>query len=116
MKKFKQIASTRFDEQVDKGSSMRQFATQQRDLLQSFYRFKKAYEFVLIPLSAIIGIVIVFKLYVPGGVSDHPVGAIITFIITLASCIAAIVSENRKSFQQPIRHLREILEEFNNEE
>jgi hypothetical protein len=115
MKKFKQMAGTKMDGQPDKGSSLYQFTTMQTELLQSFYNFKKTYEFVLIPLSTIIGILITFKLYVPGGVSAHPQGAGITFIITLASCIAAIISENRKSFEQPIRQLKHILDEFQNE-
>ena len=115
MKKFKQIAGTKPGSETDKGASMYQYASQQRELLQSFYNFKRTYEFVLVPLSAVIGIVLTFKLYVPGGVASHPVGAGITFVVTMISCIAAIIAENKKSFEDPIRQLQGVVEEFTSE-
>jgi hypothetical protein len=82
------------------------------NLLQTFYQFKRRYEFLLIPLSSLIGVFLVFKLYVPGGVEKNLTGAVITFMITVISCILAIRSENKKNFEKPLHHFRELLEEF----
>jgi hypothetical protein len=81
-------------------------------LLESFFTFKKRYEMVLIPLSAAIGVLLIFLLYVPGGVSEHLLGAFITYVLTLLSCYLAIRSENKKNFVQPLDQLGEILNEY----
>jgi hypothetical protein len=84
-------------------------------MLQSFYLFKKRYELILIPMASAIGVFLTFKLYVPGGIEQHPQAALTTFVITIASCFMAIFSENKKSFEQPIRELRVILEDLKRE-
>jgi hypothetical protein len=114
MSKFKSIAKTKLT--GDSGMSLHEYALAHRRLLQSFYRFKTRYELVLIPLSSAIGVFLTFKLYVPGGVSSHFTGAVITFFITVLSCAIAIRSENKKSFQKPLHDLRILLNEFKNEE
>ncbi len=114
MKKFKEMAVTKLADHTS--SSVQQYVSRYHNLLQSFYRFKRRYELFLIPLSSIIGVWLVFTLYVPGGVMAHPSGAITTFAITLLSCVAAIWSENRKSFEEPLRQLKEVLDEFKSEE
>ena len=114
MKKFKQMAATKLVDKSNVGASLHDYTLQHYSLLESFYRFKKRYELTLIPLSSAIGVVLVFKLYVPGGVSQHIIGALISFIITLVSCAIAVRSENEKSFEQPLRQLRNVLDEFNN--
>lgn len=111
--KFKRMAQP-IDQQRD-NHSLYKSILRQRNLLSSFYRFKKIYEFFLIPLSSAIGVFVVFELYVPGGINEHWNGAVIVFVITLGSCLAAIISENRKSFRQPIHDLEVLLEEFDRE-
>ncbi len=113
MRKFKSIAKTRPTDST--GTSLYQYVSRRYTLLDSFYRFKKRYELMLIPLSAVIGVFLVFKLYVPGGVAAHPWGAGITLVITLISCLLALRSENRKNFEQPLHQLQEILNEFKSE-
>jgi len=113
MRKFKGMAVTRLMDQTD--ASLQQYVSKHHDLLQSFYRFKKRYEFFLIPLSSIIGVWLVFKLYVPGGVAAYPSGAVITFGITIISCVIAIWSENKKSFEEPLSQLQQVLDEFKRE-
>ena len=115
MQKFKKLATTKISIQEHSGASLHDFVFRQQTLLRNFYRFKKWYELFLMPLSSAIGIIITFKLYVPGGVVEHWVTAIIIFIITLISCMAAIHAENKKSFRKPIRQLQNILEEFKDE-
>jgi len=110
LRKFKAIATTNFG--VDGSTSMYRHVNQKYTRLKSFYRFKNQYELMLIPLSSIIGIVIIFNLYVPGGVLAHLHGAGLILAFTLASCILAIRSENKKRFEIPLHHLKEILREF----
>ena len=112
MKKFKQMAVNR--PQGNTGIPLYDYIVRQQQLLQSFYAFKKRYELVLVPLSSAIGVFLTFKLFVPGGVMQHPMGAIITLGITLISMVLAIRSENKKSFAQPLQDLDQLLQEFRN--
>lgn len=80
------------------------------ELLESFYKFKTRYELVLIPLICLIGTYITFRLYVPGLYIN---GMLITFGISLASCVYAIRRENKKSFDIPLSKLRLILADLN---
>jgi hypothetical protein len=115
MKKFKQMAIVK-PANANSGRSLYQYILQQRALLQSFYSFKKSYEFLLVPLSTAIGIFLTFKLFVPGGVEENLTGAIITFLITLFSMIASVRLENKKSFEEPLHEFNQLLKEFKAEE
>lgn len=115
MHKFKRMARSISGKTNNNTKSLYHHILEQQELLTSFYRFKRIYEIFLIPLSSAIGVFLIFLLYVPGGISEHLTGASFVFLLTLASCQAAIVSENNKSFRKPIRHLQELLNEFNNE-
>lgn len=112
MGKFKRMASTKVNTEVTGSISLHEYVRQYQSLLQGFYNFKKKYEIFLIPLSSAIGVILTFNLYVPGGVAENVIGAVITFGITLLSCAIAIFSENKKSFEQPIDQLQKILDEF----
>ncbi len=111
MTKYKRMAVVK-PEEGNTITSLFNFVTIRHNLLYSFYKFKRRYEFLLIPLSSMIGVFLVFKLYVPGGVETNLTGAIITFLITLISCILAIRSENKKNFEIPLHQFRKLLEEF----
>jgi hypothetical protein len=99
----------------ERETSLYNYVQHQRVLLESFFQFKKRYEIILVPLASAIGIFLTFKLYVPGGVQAHQEGAIITFGLTLLSCFLAIYSENKKSFEEPIRELNGILDDLKRE-
>jgi len=114
MKKFKQIAVAKPADADNIATSLHAYTQRRYALLQSFYNFKKRYELILIPLSSAIGVVLVFKLYVPGGVQEHLAGALLSFIVTLFSCVYAIRLENRKNFEEPLRQFEKIINEFNN--
>lgn len=115
MIKFKAIATARPDVRHGDHTGevpLRDYIAVRRNLLLSFYRFKKWYEFILIPLASAIGVFIVFELYVPGGVAEHPSGALVTLLITLCSCALAISRENRRNFREPLARFDEVLAEF----
>lgn len=115
MKKFKALAKANISRGKGTNSSLQDYVLQQYTLLQSFYTFKKRYELILIPLSSAIGVILTFELFVPGGALENLNGIVITFGLTIFSCFLAIIAENRKSFDQPLQQLREILDEFRND-
>jgi hypothetical protein len=104
MKKFKAESSQ---------NAMRLYIERRRELLESFYRFKRRYEMILIPAATFIGTFLVFELYVPGSIWAYPKGAMITFFISLASCVIAIQRENKRNFEEPLVRLKMILDELN---
>lgn len=110
MRKFKSMAVIKLFDHT--GTAMNKYVHKHYHLLESFYRFKTRYELILIPLSAVIGVFLIFRLYVPGGVLAHLGGAAITFAITMVSCALAIHAENKKNFREPLKNLRAILDEF----
>ena len=116
LRKFKKLVTEKPLQQQNTGTSLYDYVFRQQALLRSFYNFKKWYEFFLIPLSCGIAVTLVFELYVPGGVHEYWRGAVITFLFSLASCIVAIYSENKKSFILPIKQLQNILDEFEQKE
>ncbi len=113
MKRYKQLAVNKLNR--DSNASIYEYINRQRDLLLDFFKFKKAYEWILIPFSTAIGVALVFDLFVPGGVLASLETAIFLFLLTVASCFFAIRSENRKYFIQPLDHLEAILDEFQDE-
>jgi len=109
MKKFKLLATTK---PIADQTSVRDHIMTQKKLLQDFFRFKMRYEWMLIPLSSLIGSWLVFKIYVPGGPEGSAIGLTITFLVTLASCYLAIRKENQKAFRSPLKEFDELLIEF----
>lgn len=97
----------------DSSFSVRACIQQQYNSLRLFYRFKRAYEYGLIPLSTALGVWLIFRVYVPGGLAQHPEAAATTYLLALLACGWTIRRENRTHFEQPLHHLNGILEEFN---
>ena len=116
MQKFKKLATEKPAQEENGGASLYDYVFRQQTLLHNFFNFKKWYELFLTPLSCAIGVTLVFELYVPGGIAEHWHGAVVAFVISLISCIAAIYSENKKGFIQPIQQLQSILDEFKQNE
>jgi hypothetical protein len=110
LKKFRQLAFMKI--QSNSAASIREYLSNQRIGLESILAFKNRYELFLIPLSCAIGVLLIFKLYVPEGALGNPTGAIITLAISLASCAFAIWRENKKHFYDPIRELTKVLEDY----
>jgi len=115
MKKFKALAKASMTQSVGI-DTLHDYVLQQHTLLQSFYTFKKRYELLLIPLASAIGTILTFQLFVPGGALENINGVFIAFGLTVFSCLLAIIVENKKSFEQPLKQLKEILDEFKGKE
>jgi len=110
MRRFKAIATTNVAK--TEGGSLQESIRLRHDYLQKFYKFKRQYEWILIPVSSAIGVFLVFRIWVPGGVQAHWMGAGITLAITLVSCGVAFFAENKRNFEAPLGQLKEVLEEF----
>jgi hypothetical protein len=115
LKKFKRMAIAK-PEDRNSGKSLYQYVLQQHTLLESFFVFKKRYEMLLVPLSTAIGVFLTFKLFVPGGVVENPIGAIITFLITIITMVVSTRMENKRSFEQPLLDLKQLLNDFKMDE
>jgi len=115
LKKFKRMAIAKPDDR-NSGKSLYQYVLQQHTLLKSFFVFKKRYELLLVPLSTAIGVFLTFKLFVPGGVAENPIGTAITFLITVITMVVSTRMENKRSFEQPLWDLKQLLNDFKTEE
>lgn len=93
-------------------NSLYDYVLRQYNLLKSFYRFKRRYEIILIPISSAIGTFLVFHLYFPGGFQANQTGALYVFVITMVSCLYAIYRENKSSFREPLDGLQQVLNDF----
>lgn len=111
MRQFKRLARPSADQQKD-SFSVQARIQQQYTNLKGFYRFKRRYEYGLIPLITALGVYLIFRLYVPGEVSQHLAGATTTYLLSLLACGWAIVRENDYHFKQPLGELEKVLNEF----
>jgi len=82
--------------------------------MSGFFRIKKLYDLVLIPLNCGLIVVINFILFVPGGFMANLGVAFILLIIWFVLFIIAIRIENRKKFIEPLSQLKTLLDEFKN--
>src|SRR5690606_21598278 len=69
MKRYKQLAKSKLKR--DSNASIYDYVSRQRDLLLDFFKFKKSYEMILVPLSSAIGVALTFELFFPGGVLEY---------------------------------------------
>lgn len=109
MQKFKALAVLRTNDRHSAGLPIREYVRQQHQLLSSFYQFKKKYEAVLGVVSILIMIWIPFRIWVPGGVQEYPVTALVIFLSTWIPCALIVRNENTKYFKRPIRRLELVL-------
>ncbi len=113
MRNYKRMAILKENKKYASNLSIKEYIMTQHSLLEGFYKFKTKYEMVLVPLSSTVFVWIFFKLYMPGGVMEHPIGSSLLFIAIMVACIAAILAENRRNFRRPLQLLEEILKDIN---
>ncbi len=108
MRKFKSMLIQR---EID-GKDVQSGVRHQHEMLGQFFRFKKRFDMVALPITSVILAAIIFKLYVPGGLEEHFTGAIILSAVMLIIYGVAAWFENRKHFVKPLRRLTFILEDM----
>lgn len=80
--------------------------------MSEFIRFKKRFDWVIVPLNCVLIVLINFILFVPGGIEANLTADIILLIVWHVIFIIAIRIENKKKFKEPLRQLEMILDEF----
>ena len=113
LKNYKRLAVWSSQKGDTGNISMRDYVLRQHNLLSEFFRFKKRYEMVLVPLTSACLVWIIFRLYFPGGVSSHLATAAFLYVLVVAACAAAIYSENRRNFKKPLREFSCLLQDLN---
>jgi len=82
--------------------------------LADFFRFKKRMDWIGVPVSCAIIVLVTFTLFVEGGVKANPVAGLTIFALWVGMSLIAIHAENRKRFIAPLRHLEQVLEDLKN--
>ena len=81
-------------------------------LLTEFYHFKSYFDWIGIPLSCFILLVILFKLYADSGVETHVMGASILYAFILGLFVVATWFENKKRFKEPLHKLKLLIQDM----
>jgi len=108
MRKFKAMLVPR----IGLATDIRTGVENQRKLLQSFFTFKKRFDLVSIPVNSFILVMILFKLYVPGGIEQNLFWSIVSFVLLVLMYAIAAWFENKKHFIQPIERFSVMLEDI----
>ena len=80
--------------------------------LADFFQFKKRMDWIGVPVSCAIIVLVTFTLFVPGGVKGNPVAGLAFFALWVGMSLIAIHAENRKRFISPLRHLKQVLDDI----
>jgi hypothetical protein len=82
--------------------------------LADFFQFKKRMDWIGVPVSCAIIVVVTFTLFVEGGVERNPLAGLAFFTLWLGMSLIAIHAENRKRFISPLRNLEQVLDDLKN--
>ena len=82
--------------------------------LADFFQFKKRMDWIGVPVSCAIIVLVTFTLYVKGGVEGNPWASLAVFALWVGMSLIAIRAENRKRFVSPLLHLEQLLDDLKN--
>ena len=82
--------------------------------LADFFQFKKRMDWIGVPVSCAIIVLVTFTLFVKGGVEGNPRASLAVFALWVGMSLIAIHAENRKRFISPLRHLEQVLNDLKN--
>jgi hypothetical protein len=82
--------------------------------LADFFQFKKRMDWIGVPVSCAIIVLVTFTLFVQGGVEGNPRASLAIFALWVGMSLIAIHAENRKRFISPLRHLEQVLDDLKN--
>ena len=80
--------------------------------LADFFRFKKRMDWIGVPVSCAIIVLVTFTLFVKGGVEGNPAGSLVVFAVWVGLSLIAIHAENKKRFISPLRQLELVLDDL----
>jgi hypothetical protein len=82
--------------------------------LADFFQFKKRMDWIGVPVSCAIIVLVTFTLFVKGGVEGNPLAGLAVFALWAGMSLIAIHAENKKRFISPLRHLEQVLDDLKN--
>ena len=82
--------------------------------LADFFQFKKRMDWIGVPVSCGIIVLVTFTLFVRGGVEGNPLAGLAVFALWVGMSFVAIHAENKKRFISPLRHLDQVLDDLKN--
>lgn len=82
--------------------------------LGDFFRFKKRMDWIGVPVSCAIIVLVTFTLFVEGGALGNPRASLGVFAVWIGMSLMAIHAENKKRFIAPLRNLEQVLEDLKN--
>jgi hypothetical protein len=82
--------------------------------LADFFRFKQRMDWIGVPVSCAIIVLVTFTLFVEGGVAGNPRASVGVFAVWIGMSLVAIHAENKKRFISPLRNLEQVLEDLKN--
>ena len=71
-------------------------------------------DWIGVPVSCAIIVLVTFTLFVRGGVEGNRVAGLALFALWVGMSLIAIHAENRKRFISPLRHLKQVLDDVKN--
>jgi hypothetical protein len=80
--------------------------------LSDFFQFKKRMDWIGIPVSCAIIVLVTFTLFVKGGLEGNPLAGLVVFILWVGMSLIAIYVENARRFVAPLRHLESVLNDL----
>jgi hypothetical protein len=80
--------------------------------LADFFRFKKRMDWIGVPVTCAIIVLVTFTVFVEGGVKGNPRAGLAFFALWVGMSLIAIHAENRKRFVSPLRHLEQVLDDL----
>jgi hypothetical protein len=83
-------------------------------LLADFFQFKKRMDWIGVPVSCAIIVLVTFTLFVKGGVEGNPLAGLAVFALWVGMSLIAIHAENKKRFISPLRNLEQVLNDLKN--
>jgi hypothetical protein len=80
--------------------------------LADFFQFKKRMDWIGVPVSCAIIVLVTFTLFVKGGIGGNPLGGLVVFAVWVGLSLIAIHAENKKRFISPLRQLELVLDDL----
>jgi hypothetical protein len=80
--------------------------------LADFFAFKRRMDWIGVPVSCAIIVLVTFTLFVKGGVEGNLVGSLVVFAVWVGVSLVAIHAENKKRFISPLRQLELVLDDL----
>jgi hypothetical protein len=114
---FTVLMLKRYKSMANRGVDKNQFnvqahVTNMYSQLYSFYRFKKKFDWISVPLSCAAIVAITFRVFAAENPFDHLLGAALLFVLWLILFMTAIYFENKKRFVKPLVQMESILNDL----